>query len=273
MFRNKDIERQLLKEGGGDSSVKIMTTKTIFDPQGKFLRRWNIIFVLSCAIAVSVDPLFCYLPVINIPENCIELDKNLWITTIVLRSVNDIIYLMHIIFQFRTGFINKEREKLGKGLNTDAWEIAMRYLGRYFLIDILAILPIPQVRERLLFNYIIYRQTMFTSCCNLTSESGFTEINHYLFLGKTFSICFGVWYGGKYKSIENKLHWLQTFSKLLYTQQTIVILYLSNQKVGEMLNLRIFNWISTLAIHLEHFRHIFSPSVFCYINIASSTLW
>ena len=268
------MEGQFPKDGGGDHSVnERKIPKTILDPQGKLLQSWNVIFLLSCVISVLLDPLFFYLPVINEDKKCIGLDKKLWITAIVLRSVTDIIYLMHIIFQFRTGFINKEREKLGKGLNTDAWEIAMRYLGRYFLIDILAILPIPQVRERLLFNYIIYRQTMFTSCCNLTSESGFTEINHYLFLGKTFSICFGVWYGGKYKSIENKLHWLQTFSKLLYTQQTIVILYLSNQKVGEMLNLHIFNWISTLAIHLEHFRHIFSPSVFCYINIASSTLW
>ena len=148
MFRNKDIERQPLKEGGGDSSAKIMTTKTIFDPQGKFLRRWNIIFVLSCAIAVSVDPLFCYLPVINIPENCIELDKNLWITTIVLRSVNDIIYLMHIILQFRTGFIDEKLLKVGKNvLNTNAMAIARRYLRSYFVLDILVILPIPQVSE------------------------------------------------------------------------------------------------------------------------------
>ena len=201
LFSNYDIERQphKVKDGGGDSTSKRTRTKTIIDPHGKFLQRWNIIFVLSCVIAILLDPLFFYLPVINEDKKCIGLDKKLWITAIVLRSVTDIIYLMHIIFQFRTGFINKEREKLGKGLNTDAWEIAKRYLGRYFLIDILAILPIPQVRERLLFNYIIYRQTMFTSCCNLTSESGFTEINHYLFLGKTFSICSGIWYGGIYK--------------------------------------------------------------------------
>ncbi|XP_075673418.1 cyclic nucleotide-gated ion channel 1-like [Castanea sativa] len=144
--RNKDIERQPLKEGGGDSSAKIMTTKTIFDPQGKFLRRWNIIFVLSCALAVSVDPLFCYLPVINIPEYCIELDKNFWITTIVLRSVNDIIYLMHIILQFRTGFIDENLRKVGKiVLDTNAMAIARRYLRSYFVLDILVILPIPQV--------------------------------------------------------------------------------------------------------------------------------
>ncbi|XP_050260596.1 cyclic nucleotide-gated ion channel 1-like isoform X3 [Quercus robur] len=40
---------------------------------------------------------------------------------------------------------DKERERQGKGLDTDAWKIAKRYLWPYFLIDILAILPIPQV--------------------------------------------------------------------------------------------------------------------------------
>ncbi|XP_065616774.1 cyclic nucleotide-gated ion channel 1 isoform X2 [Quercus suber] len=144
--RNKDIERQPLKEGEGDSSAKIMMTKTIFDPQGKFLRRWNIIFVLSCAIAVSVDPLFCYLPMINIPEICIDLDKKLLITTIVLRSINDIIYLMHIMLQFRTGFVDENLRKVGKNvLNTNAVAIARRYLKSYFVFDILVILPIPQV--------------------------------------------------------------------------------------------------------------------------------
>ena len=172
------MEGQFPKDGGGDHSVnERKIPKTILDPQGKLLQSWNVIFLLSCVISVLLDPLFFYLPVINEDKKCIGLDKKLWITAIVLRSVTDIIYLMHIILQFRTG-----------------------YLWPYFLIDILAILPIPQVRERLLFNYIIYRQTiMFTSCCNLTSKSGFTQINHYLFLGKTFSICSGIWYGGIYK--------------------------------------------------------------------------
>ena len=179
MFRNKDIEGQFPKDVGGDHSVnERKTPKTILDPKGEFLQSWNVIFLLSCVTSVFLDPLFFYLPVINEDKKCIGLDKKLWITAIVLRSVTDIIYLVHIILQFRTGFIDKERERLGKGLNTDAWKIAKRYLWPCFLIDILAILPIPQVRERLLFNYIIYGQTMFKSCCNLTSKSGFTQINH-----------------------------------------------------------------------------------------------
>ncbi|XP_030944783.1 cyclic nucleotide-gated ion channel 1-like isoform X3 [Quercus lobata] len=164
MFRNKDIERQPLKEGEGDSSAKIMTTKTIFDPQGKFLRRWNVIFVLSCVIAVSVDPLFCYLPMINIKKYCIDLDKKLLITTIVLRSINDIIYLMHIMLQFRTGFVDENLRKVGKNvLNTNAMAIARRYLKSYFVFDILVILPIPQVA----ISSIISEMRRMTSSYNI----------------------------------------------------------------------------------------------------------
>ncbi|KAL4614127.1 hypothetical protein ACB092_07G032200 [Castanea dentata] len=125
---NYDIERQPHKDGGGDSASKRTRTKTIIDPHGKFLQRWNIIFVLSCVIAILLDPLFFYLPVINGDRKCIELDKRLWTRALFLRSFNDMIYLMHIILQFRT----------------DSWKIAQRYLWPYFLLDLLVILPIPQ---------------------------------------------------------------------------------------------------------------------------------
>ena len=122
--------------------------KKILDPRKAFLKRWNIGFVLSCMIAVSLDPLFFYLPVINEEKKCIRLDKKLWITAIVLRSFFDIIYLLHIILQFRTGFIDKKLLKSGKSeLNKDAWKIARKYLWPWFLFDIITILPIPQVRE------------------------------------------------------------------------------------------------------------------------------
>ncbi|KAJ6387525.1 hypothetical protein OIU78_017278 [Salix suchowensis] len=58
------------------------------------------------------------------------------ITASVLRSFTDIFYMLHIIFQFRTG----------RGvLVDDTWAIAKRYLSSYFLIDILSVLPLPQV--------------------------------------------------------------------------------------------------------------------------------
>ena len=118
--------------------------KTIFDPQEKFLKRWNKILVVSRLIALFLDPLFFYAPVINEDNKCIGLDKRLWITAIVLRTIDDIICLTNIVLQFRTAF---KDDKHGKELNTDSKAIARRYLKKYLLFDFLAILPIPQVRE------------------------------------------------------------------------------------------------------------------------------
>ncbi|XP_061358281.1 cyclic nucleotide-gated ion channel 1 [Gastrolobium bilobum] len=119
--------------------------KKILDPQGPFLQKWNKIFVLLCLIAVSLDPLFFYVPVIDDDKKCLSLDRKMEITATVLRSFSDIFYIIHIIFQFRTGFIAPSSRVFGRGvLVEDAWAIATRYLSSYFLIDILAVLPLPQ---------------------------------------------------------------------------------------------------------------------------------
>ncbi|ONI25544.1 hypothetical protein PRUPE_2G308700 [Prunus persica] len=118
----------------------------ILDPQGPFLQKWNKIFVLACLIAVSLDPLFFYIPVIDDKNKCLDLDRKMKITASVLRSFTDIFYIVHIIFQFRTGFVAPSSRVFGRGvLVEDAWSIARRYLSSYFLIDILAVLPLPQV--------------------------------------------------------------------------------------------------------------------------------
>lgn len=120
--------------------------RKILDPQGQFLQKWNKIFVLSCVLAVSLDPLFFYIPVINEGKKCLNLDQKLETTASVLRSFTDIFYIIHIIFQFRTGFIAPSSRVFGRGvLVEDALQIAKRYMSSYFLIDILAVLPLPQV--------------------------------------------------------------------------------------------------------------------------------
>ncbi|KAJ4728130.1 Cyclic nucleotide-gated ion channel 1 [Melia azedarach] len=130
-----------------DRSVKKSESgKKILDPQEPFLQWWNKIFVLSCVIAVSIDPLFFYIPVINGKKTCLDLDKTLEITACLLRSIIDIFYVLRIIFQFRTGFIAPSSRVFGRGeLVDDPSAIAKRYLASYFIVDILAILPLPQV--------------------------------------------------------------------------------------------------------------------------------
>ncbi|KAL0382424.1 UNVERIFIED_CONTAM: Cyclic nucleotide-gated ion channel 1 [Sesamum calycinum] len=120
--------------------------KKILDPQGSFLQKWNKVFVLSCVIAVSLDPLFFYIPIINGDKMCLDLDWKLELAASILRSFTDVFYLIHIIFQFRTGFIAPSSRVFGRGvLVEESWEIAKRYLSSYFIIDILAVLPLPQI--------------------------------------------------------------------------------------------------------------------------------
>nr|XP_043628532.1 cyclic nucleotide-gated ion channel 1-like isoform X2 [Erigeron canadensis] len=121
---------------------KMMT----LDPQGSFLQKWNKVFVIISIIAVSLDPLFFYIPVINSDENCLGLDNHMKIISCVLRTVIDLLYLLHIIFEFRTGFIAPSSRVFGRGeLIDDSFAIARRYLCSYFMVDILSILPLPQV--------------------------------------------------------------------------------------------------------------------------------
>ncbi|XP_040987635.1 cyclic nucleotide-gated ion channel 1-like [Juglans microcarpa x Juglans regia] len=131
--------------------VRWLIRKCNIDPEGRFIRTWDLIFLLSCLIAVSVDPLFFYLPVINEDRKCLTVDNRLKITATCLRSVLYFISLADIILQFICPFTNEDAPDQQHGqtnLVKDAWPIANRYLfSRYFLIDILAILPAPQVRD------------------------------------------------------------------------------------------------------------------------------
>ncbi|XP_010251498.1 PREDICTED: probable cyclic nucleotide-gated ion channel 5 isoform X2 [Nelumbo nucifera] len=123
-----------------------VSEKKIFDPQDKFLQIWNRLFVISCILAVSVDPLFFYLPVINSDSTCLSIDRKLAITVTTLRTIIDAFYVIHMALQFRTAYIAPSSRVFGRGeLVIDPAQIAKRYLRWYFIVDFLAVLPIPQI--------------------------------------------------------------------------------------------------------------------------------
>ncbi|KAL6953333.1 putative cyclic nucleotide-gated ion channel 8 [Sarracenia purpurea var. burkii] len=123
-----------------------VSEKKIFDPQDKSLLFWNRLLVISCILAVSVDPLFFYLPVFNLDESCLGIDRNLAYTITTLRTIIDAFYLVRMALQFRTAYIAPSSRVFGRGeLVIDPAEIATRYLHRYFIVDLLSVLPLPQV--------------------------------------------------------------------------------------------------------------------------------
>ncbi|KAL6123830.1 hypothetical protein ACLB2K_076347 [Fragaria x ananassa] len=132
------------------SSGKWPTMKEIVDPEGPFNPKWNIIFIVSCVIAVLLDPLFLYIPIINEDMKCLRVDKNLKIEALVLRSLTDICYLLNIFLQvyrskicsaLRSGSCSSFLPNFKKILP----DIAKTMWQSYVLIDILAVLPLPQV--------------------------------------------------------------------------------------------------------------------------------
>ncbi|PHT32591.1 hypothetical protein CQW23_28928 [Capsicum baccatum] len=97
-------------------------------------------------IPVAIDPLFLYIHIIDNKRKCIDLDRTLRIPISILRSVTDLFCVYHIILQFRTGFIAPSSRVFGRGeLIEDPSLIAKRYFSSYLIIDILAVLPLPQI--------------------------------------------------------------------------------------------------------------------------------
>ncbi|GJW94552.1 cyclic nucleotide-gated ion channel 1-like protein [Tanacetum coccineum] len=95
--------------------------------------------------SLSLDPLFFYIPIVDNTQKCLDVDRKLEIVVCVLRSVSDMLYVVHIIIQFRTAYVPRYNHMLGKRiLIDDPHYVARRYLTSYFIIDVLAALPLPQ---------------------------------------------------------------------------------------------------------------------------------
>ncbi|KAI5660398.1 hypothetical protein M9H77_29191 [Catharanthus roseus] len=123
-----------------------VSNRKIFDPQDKTLLLWNKLLVISCILAVSVDPLFLYLPVFQHEGMCLHIDESLAYTVTTLRTIIDAFYLVRMILQFRTAFIAPSSRVFGRGeLVIDPKKIATRYIHRYFTVDFCSVMPFPQI--------------------------------------------------------------------------------------------------------------------------------
>ncbi|KAL2628771.1 hypothetical protein R1flu_013457 [Riccia fluitans] len=126
--------------------VKREAKVLILDPGSKGYQIWNRIFLVTCLLGIFLDPLFFYVPLLNKEDICFELHRELSITVTVLRTLIDSLYVIHMFLQFRTAFIAPSSRVFGRGeLVRDPKEIARRYLRLHFWLDLVVILPLPQV--------------------------------------------------------------------------------------------------------------------------------
>ncbi|PRQ45083.1 putative potassium channel, voltage-dependent, EAG/ELK/ERG [Rosa chinensis] len=123
---------------------------------------WNTMFVITCVIAVSLDPLFFYIPVINEEQKCLAVDKELRTIALTLRSLTDVTFVVNIIYHVCKAINDAykvHKEKKSDELASD-WEfskvsaaeiipfaklVAGKLAWHSTLTSILAVFPTPQL--------------------------------------------------------------------------------------------------------------------------------
>ncbi|KAL0359832.1 UNVERIFIED_CONTAM: Cyclic nucleotide-gated ion channel 17 [Sesamum angustifolium] len=122
--------------------------KHILDPGSDIVLNWNRVFIVSCLLALFVDPLYFYLPSIGGSKDswCVKTDFKLRIVVTFFRTIADLFYLLHVVIKFRTAYVAPSSRVFGRGeLVRDPKKIAQRYIRSDFFIDLVATLPLPQI--------------------------------------------------------------------------------------------------------------------------------
>ncbi|XP_048443026.1 cyclic nucleotide-gated ion channel 1-like isoform X2 [Pyrus x bretschneideri] len=111
-----ETSAQKPEDEGKNRRKKIKDIFTVH--QAPYLRMWNIIFVISCVFAVSMDPLFFYVVIIDQDKKCLQMDKTLRIVALLMRSLTDVIFLMHFICEICDS-VQKTKSERNSGTGVD----------------------------------------------------------------------------------------------------------------------------------------------------------
>uniref|UniRef100_A0ACD6A1M4 Uncharacterized protein n=1 Tax=Avena sativa TaxID=4498 RepID=A0ACD6A1M4_AVESA len=96
-------------------------------------------------VGLFVDPMYFYLLYTG-TVSCVNMDMKIGVVVTAARTFADLFYLAHMILKFRTAFVAPNSRVFGRGeLVRDPDQIAIRYLKNDFIIDLAAMLPIPQI--------------------------------------------------------------------------------------------------------------------------------
>ncbi|KAL6282751.1 hypothetical protein ACE6H2_013680 [Prunus campanulata] len=146
---------------GPASKIGELLTKKKWESEVLSASLWNKMIVISCVIAISLDPLFLYIPFIDEDNKCLGMDKKLRNVALISRSLTDITFLVDIGYQIIPG-INKAYKVINQG--KEQWEldwqvtlirreeiipfavILARELNWCSLVtDLLSVFPMPQI--------------------------------------------------------------------------------------------------------------------------------
>ncbi|KAL8124628.1 cyclic nucleotide-gated ion channel 2-like [Apium graveolens] len=136
----------------------------IFDPRKPNIKRLNRFLILSRGVSLAIDPLFLIaVSASGGDKPCIYLDGAMLAFATVLRTVLDVIHMVHIWFKFRMSYVSKESLVIGSGkLVWDTHSIANNYVRslKGFWFDLFVILPAPQVVYWLIFPKLLREEKM-----------------------------------------------------------------------------------------------------------------
>ncbi|GMG98810.1 hypothetical protein Nepgr_000650 [Nepenthes gracilis] len=120
--------------------------RLIMNPRGVAARRWSRVFSSAIMVSLFIDPLFFFSPRVDLDLLCVRSEVSLDKIFIILRTLNDVFYWVHVIIQFRMAYVAPSSRVFGRGeLIIDPCKIMLRYLKRGFWLDLLAAFPLPQV--------------------------------------------------------------------------------------------------------------------------------
>ncbi|XP_062111008.1 probable cyclic nucleotide-gated ion channel 20, chloroplastic [Humulus lupulus] len=118
----------------------------VMNPHAKAVQKWIKFFVISCLIAIFVDPLFFFLLSVQKDNKCIVINMPMTKVLVVFRSLTDFVYLLHMLLQFRLAYVAPESRIVGAGELVDhPQKIARNYFRGCFFIDLFVVLPLPQI--------------------------------------------------------------------------------------------------------------------------------
>eukprot|EP00250_Pteridium_aquilinum_P005153 c15291_g1_i1 orf=200-2506(+) len=116
----------------------------VMNPHTKRVQQWNKFFLISCLIAVFVDPLFFYILSVDPVSQCIYFNLTFAKVITVMRSATDLVYFLHMLLQSRLAYL--EPSSVGSGALIDnPRAIIKNYLTGWFTLDVIVVLPLPQI--------------------------------------------------------------------------------------------------------------------------------
>ncbi|PNX94232.1 cyclic nucleotide-gated ion channel 15-like protein [Trifolium pratense] len=144
-LNGKQVAPRILSRVFSEDYKRVRRRRRILDPRGQIIHQWNKIFLVACLVSLFVDPLFFYLPIVQ-DEACIDIGIEIEVVLIVIRSILDAFYIIHIFMRFHIAYVAPSSRVFGRGeLVIDSSKIATRYLHKGFFLDFIAALPLPQV--------------------------------------------------------------------------------------------------------------------------------